>query len=755
MFPRHSQLRFTLCSPDAHRPLVRRRYESRMSRTPENSPTVDNLQALSVTDLLAARDLYHHHLTNKPNVVGTAIGRYLIREQPGGARTLVNSRVEQGFSWPCVMVFISDWAAPKSLTPYDYVPKQLFMPDGRVVPVCKVQVDPAPVSTTPRHPAPARWPTTLLGGGLPIVVDVQNQSHTATAGCLVSDGHSLYALTNRHVCGPAGQEIDMVRGLARSRVGVSSGQQLTRLPFGEVYPFSMTNTYLTLDIGLVDVDDAGDWTSTAYGIGDIGPMVDTGDMTNGLDLIGQPVVAHGASSGLVAGKVMALFYRYKSMGGSEYVSDFLIAPDPQGPQTVPGDSGMVWHLTEDRARPAPLAVEWGGQAFLDDTTRCTLNFALATSLSTVCNLLDVEPVVGQQDGAQPFWGQTGHYSIATFTLDAIRSPNLKTLMQANLDAISFSLSELDPKSIAQRLKEARSNPDGIIPLADVPDLIWKNLPSKVVGGRDDHMVGYRSQGPEHPCHYADIDEPGPDGSIVRDLCLQDIANLTVAKWQQFYDERGHSTPDKRGLLPFRVWQFYDAMVGFAKSKQVDQFVCAAGLLAHYVGDASQPLHGSYLADGYPDGTGAGVHSCYESKMIDRYARQLVAAIPADLTTLGDLELIDDGQHAALATVELMDRSAQRLPPTQLVDAFVALGGKPVVATQDGLWSRFGEQTGLLMADSARTLAMIWDSAWAAGNGDKIKKSALQAIPHDRLRELYQQRQFVESLDLDHVETALR
>lgn len=130
-----------------------------MSRTPENSPTtVDNLQALSVTDLLAARDLYHHHLTNKPNVVGTAIGRYLIREQPGGARTLVNSRVEQGFSWPCVMVFISDWAAPKSLTPYDYVPKQLFMPDGRVVPVCKVQVDPAPVSTTrgtrPRRAGP-------------------------------------------------------------------------------------------------------------------------------------------------------------------------------------------------------------------------------------------------------------------------------------------------------------------------------------------------------------------------------------------------------------------------------------------------------------------------------------------------------------------------------------------------------------------------------------------------------------------------
>ncbi|GKT33911.1 hypothetical protein ADUPG1_002697, partial [Aduncisulcus paluster] len=229
----------------------------------------------------------------------------------------------------------------------------------------------------------------------------------------------------------------------------------------------------------------------------------------------------------------------------------------------------------------------------------------------------------------------------------------------------------------------------------------------------DHMVGYRSQGPEHPCHYADIDEPGPDGSIVRDLCLQDIANLTVAKWQQFYDERGHTTQDKRGLLPFRVWQFYDAMVGFVKNKQIDQF------------------------------------------MIDRHAAELVAAIPTALTSLGDVDLVDDGQHAALATVELMDRSAKRLAPTQLIDAFVALGGKPVVATQDGLWAQFGEQTGILMADSARTLAMIWDSAWAAGGGDKIKKSALQAIPQDQLRELYQQPQFVESLDLDHVESALR
>lgn len=150
----------------------------------------------------------------------------------------------------------------------------------------------------------------------------------------------------------------MVRGLARSRIGVSSGQQLTRLPFGEVYPFSMTNTYLTLDIGLVDVDDAGDWTSTAYGIGDIGPMVDTGDMTNGLDLIGQPVVAHGASSGLVAGKVMALFYRYKSVGGSGMCRTFSSPRIHKGHKRFPATPG--WSGTSPRTVRDPRRWPWNG-----------------------------------------------------------------------------------------------------------------------------------------------------------------------------------------------------------------------------------------------------------------------------------------------------------------------------------------------------------------------------------------------------------
>jgi hypothetical protein len=89
-----------------------------------------------------------------------------------------------------------------------------------------------------------------------------------------------------------------------------------------------------------------------------------------------------------------------------------------------------------------------------------------------------------------------------------------------------------------------------------------------------------------------------------------------------------------------VWQFFDAMVDAARDKNVNRYLCAAGLLAHYVGDACQPLHGSVLADGFADqpttvtvhhrdGTdeekpshvGAGVHSALMSAVKYLVARE--------------------------------------------------------------------------------------------------------------------------------------
>jgi hypothetical protein len=86
-------------------------------------------------------------------------------------------------------------------------------------------------------------------------------------------------------------------------------------------------------------------------------------------------------------------------------------------------------------------------------------------------------------------------------------------------------------------------------------------------------------------------------------------------------------------------------------------------MAHYVGDACQPLHGSVLADGFPDRRGKGVHSVYESSMIDHHATEIVAGLQAALPGTPRPAAVSTGQQAAVAVVELMDRAAKAVDPT--------------------------------------------------------------------------------------------
>lgn len=792
-----------------------------------------NFKSLSIKDLLYARDLYHYHLISKENVVGTAVGLYLIRnddpypnpkETPikksgptrvkaKEPRTFVNSGVRD-YSWPCVLVFVRKWQNESdfgggTLHPDEMVPRTLYLPDGRMVPVCVVAVDqgePNKGGVPDWH-----WPDNLYGGGMPIVVEAQGVQRLATAGCLVTDGHTVYALTSRHVCGSHGEPVSTIAGGRRVRIGRASSKHLTRVAFEKAYPdLPSLRTYVNLDVGLIELDDVNDWTSQIFRLGPIGAITDLNDHNITLRLIDAPVVASGAASGRLDGQIKALFYRYKSIGGYDYVADFLIAPQQLRPdgkairsvkssQTQPGDSGAVWHLVSqpdaDAARQPdsrsklkdkkiepvlrPLAIEWGGQVYLDGVNGGRLSFALATSLTTVCASLNVEPVLEHNIGVLPYWGQTGHYSIGSFACQALSNGKLKSFMNDNIDRISFSIAKLTPQEIADRLKAAREgeDDDSFVPLADVPDVVWKQHVSKVTGGRDTRWAGMgRSTGPEHPTHYADIDEArSSDNKTLRELCLDDPNNLSVQFWQQFYDDAGHKEQRSRGLLPFRVWQFFDAMVEFAKNGQADKFLCAAGIVAHYVGDACQPLHGSIYADGYADRptktthhkrdtgeeyepdshVGAGVHSTYESKMIDRYAEQIVDGIPKVLQSASTLPKIVSGKDAAAAVVALMDRSAKRVPPVKLVDAYIEAGEKSTVAVQDALWDQFGESTIGVMADGARTLANVWAGAWGEGNGDAIAKSKLGMIPVSKLIKSYTDEKFVESLDLDHIGAVLK
>ncbi len=722
-----------------------------------------NFRSLSLKDLLDARETYHWHLMNKANVIGTAVGAYLIRDSNASEtrkqpRTFQNSQVRDT-SWPCVLVLVRDWVeasgfggADGRLAPQDMVPKTLYMADGRTVPVCVVQVSPAEVPAA--APADIRWPNSMVGGGFPLTVEAQGERRVASVGCLVTDGHTVYALTNRHVCGRPGTPVSVQTRGGVGVVGHASDLQLARLPFTQVYPgFSGQQTFSTLDIGLVEVDDINDWTSQVYGLdAPVGPVADLNEMTLSLQLIDHPVVAFGAHSGALHGRIKALFYRYKSLGGHDYVADMLIAPESGGAQTGPGDSGTVWHLLTNLPHSMspllrPLAVEWGGQALVGNGgTR--QNFALATNLAKACDLLNVDLVLEHNDGAAPFWGQVGHYSIAAAAIAAVRDRALAALLAANRERISFLPDQLSADQIRAKLANGK-----FVELADVPDLVWKKVPSRVPGGRDVTT----NVGPEHPNHYADIDRPGADGRTLRDVCLADKSQVKVAAWQAFYDGINKRDSRDRGLLPFRVWQFFDAIVAALQAGDIARAVCGLGVVSHYVGDACQPLHGSMLSDGYRDRTepgakgwpGRGVHSTYEDKMVDRFAADLLAAIgPAAAGGAGGaIPPIATGQDAAFATITLMDFSARTIPPSELCDRYIHLGGgtsKPVV---QGLWDAFGQRTATVMGAGANFLAATWEAALGVSG---VTLSTAETFFEATLATIYQDATFVPSYTLDQI-----
>src|SRR5262249_28309936 len=243
----------------------------------------------------------------------------------------------------------------------------------------------------------------------------------------------------------------------------------------------------------------------------------------------------------------------------------------------------------------PLAVEWGAQVFAESGGRST--FSVATSLSNVCKLLDVELVVDGADGVSGTWGAVGHYSIGTLAIDLVKNGTLKAFLKANAENISLPLD-----LVTQEPKNKDLLASGFVALADVPDIVWKQYPSPhlnkkgqdigVKGGRDTKSAGTRSTGPEHPNHHCDADRPFDGSPTLPEACIAKPALLTPARWNQYFDAFPQTVDVlHRGILPFRVWQIFDRMKEFAVNDP-SGFIAAAGILAHYVGDASQPLHGS-------------------------------------------------------------------------------------------------------------------------------------------------------------------
>ena len=780
--------------------------------------------SLSIRDLLDARDANHVYLSTLPNVVATAIGRYLIHRddwyathppndprpeytgaqtpRPKPPRTLENSFVRP-WSWPAVLVFVRDWERPGSLGAQE-VPRALYLPDGRVVPTCVV-LAPPDESLPPPVPGPSQV-SPLLGGGFGCAREHQDTVHTGTIACLVTREGSYYALTNRHVAGIGGERISAYSHGSYHEVGTATDIGKGEIPMSDAFPmWPGGRTQLTIDAGLIRLDDITEWTAQAWGIGEIGELFDATEQTVTLDLIGVPLRAFGGTSGVLEGEIRALFFRYESLGGVDHTTDVLIGPrvpDPgdkrehtvapstlrpgkrsRPPFTRPGDSGTLWfydppqegtehgdvggHAPPERGvrarRLRPVAMQWGGQRFLGGGGSSSA-FALATFLSTITRELDIELVRDWSTGHDEYWGKIGHFAIGWKACGIARGA-VGALMRLNQARVGFDDATIG-KGAAFKMGRG-----AYVPLADVPDYVWVS-----------------TRGSSEPMqHFADIDIYSiTGGPTMLERCVADGSNISAAVWKQFFDGfAAAGVGPEQGTLPFRAWQIWEEMVAYATKKDALRFVAAAGVLAHYVGDASQPLHCSYLHHGVPplithagrkypipkliggkknpayqafqNSDEAMIHSIYEEGMLEVGAVEALAGVNARLAKRkSNAGSIKNGHDAAKAVIALMDRSRKRLSPKQIIAA-----DDPSLSEPDrraALWKNKKVRSGTIaaLADSVQVLADLWESAWRAGKGTAIPKAQRREFTEAELAAVYRnEKTFLTSLSLTRMASSGR
>ncbi len=282
--------------------------------------STNNFASLSLKDLLTARSLFHYHLLSKKNVGATAVGLYRIRKtdpwpdhvnpnpkpKKKGKRTLFNSEVRP-YSWPCIYVFVYNWMEEEKLSavnPSDVVPKTLYLPDGRTVPVCVIEAQKQLYSDNLKVNMQSLFPRKVLMPGSPIInPDAQGLPRVATVGGIVKDGEKFYAITNKHAVGEKGNSIEGVMSNQTIPIGVTAKKSITRKPFSEVYPhFPGENQFLNMDIGLVELNDITKWKTEIMKFGVAENVLDLYDNNITLKLIGMKVVGFGAISGELKGR---------------------------------------------------------------------------------------------------------------------------------------------------------------------------------------------------------------------------------------------------------------------------------------------------------------------------------------------------------------------------------------------------------------------------------------------------------------------
>ncbi len=368
------------------------------------------------------------------------------------------------------------------------------------------------------------------------------------------------------------------------------------------------------------------------------------------------------------------------------------------------------------------------------------------STRTLVQLCCAFLLVGSHSNTAFAWGQAGHQIIA------------RTAVKVAQDRFN------NPELTAAFL----SNSDSLAALALVPDNQWK-------GGQPKEIVASLS-----PAHFLDIEfmTPGHIDLNTLPFRIGDASKLIMklcptSGMSDKLECKTNAPTDKilsaTGSLPWRIGQMTDLLVeSFKKVKQLqdsnaskDQIVqqvrvslLYSGILAHFIGDMTQPLHITKNYDG-GETSQKGVHSFFETKLIDAqphgFDRQAydyaMNAKPATTILNQAAATTDRVKVETWMPVEwsfmLSVESNKRMPTVLDMDRKFALidqgnNGKPTAnqggkksglnmevarRSPDEIAEKFNEILVQRIGIASDFLALVWHRAWVQGGSPNLSMYA--------------------------------
>lgn len=318
------------------------------------------------------------------------------------------------------------------------------------------------------------------------------------------------------------------------------------------------------------------------------------------------------------------------------------------------------------------------------------------------------------------WGGRGHASICEAAVHLVKSPQLKAYLLFKPHMMSH--------------------------LCNIPDIYWKSLTSET-----------RKLG--DPTHYINGEKLGLKISEIPTDYKQIITSYTGKSNKQNETQTLFSIPEEVGSNWWRADQFYRRALDVAKdlkslpepkgyqeeqneelayNQAIYNMTVNFGLMGHYIGDNSQPLHNTSDYDGYNAGHG-GIHAYYEETVVAQFGPDLIAQIVKTAQSLKNPKFIQPK-----TVVEKM-RSLSELSLADLKDIYKA---DPIIKTsilkvEKGMSLKtpaerksaaegYKKMHKLILSELARSsylLAHLWDEAYNAVGDPSLKAYKSYRYPY--------------------------